>query len=187
MKPIRSNRVNPSQYGNVIMKGWLLKWAGRLKTWKKRWFVLTDLYLLYYLTPGKPAKGEISLNAAQVQVVQEPGREFTFSLFPPLGHREMMPQSPFFNAHPHEASAPNSSSSNGTPELEGSLPYNLPALCRMAAGSVDERDAWVKEIQLAVKNLSRQASTSGASLHTTASNFSLLQKFNTGNADIHRL
>jgi hypothetical protein len=35
---------------NAEMKGYLVKQGGRIKTWKKRWFVLSDNCLYYFKT-----------------------------------------------------------------------------------------------------------------------------------------
>lgn len=34
------------------MQGWLIKQGGRIPTWKKRYFILTDNCLYYFLKPG---------------------------------------------------------------------------------------------------------------------------------------
>lgn len=40
-----------SVYHNAEKKGWLLKRGGRIKTWKRRWFVLNDNCLYYFKHP----------------------------------------------------------------------------------------------------------------------------------------
>ncbi len=37
-----------SIYTNAEMKGYMVKQGGRIKTWKKRWFVLSDNCLYYF-------------------------------------------------------------------------------------------------------------------------------------------
>lgn len=33
---------------NIILEGWLWKQGNRVRTWKRRWFILTDGCLCYY-------------------------------------------------------------------------------------------------------------------------------------------
>uniref|UniRef100_A0A3B5MHQ5 PH domain-containing protein n=1 Tax=Xiphophorus couchianus TaxID=32473 RepID=A0A3B5MHQ5_9TELE len=47
---------------NPDREGWLLKLGGRVKTWKRRWFILTDNCLYYFeyttVSTSNPAGGE---------------------------------------------------------------------------------------------------------------------------------
>ncbi|KYR02337.1 ankyrin repeat-containing protein [Tieghemostelium lacteum] len=63
---------------HVEKKGWLTKQGGRIKTWKKRWFILTANCLLYYKTPqDEEPCGIIPLENVVVTLVQ---RKFCFML-----------------------------------------------------------------------------------------------------------
>lgn len=39
-------------FTNAEKKGWLTKQGGRIKTWKRRWFILSDNCLFYFKAPG---------------------------------------------------------------------------------------------------------------------------------------
>ncbi|VDP33180.1 unnamed protein product [Schistosoma curassoni] len=52
LRPVSDDSsVCGSNQNNGIHKGWLWKLGGRVKSWKRRWFVLTEDSLIYYLTP----------------------------------------------------------------------------------------------------------------------------------------
>ncbi|EGC32816.1 hypothetical protein DICPUDRAFT_8073, partial [Dictyostelium purpureum] len=64
---------------HVEKKGWLTKQGGRIKTWKKRWFILTANCLLYYKTPqDQEPCGIIPLENVVVTVVLQ--KKFCFML-----------------------------------------------------------------------------------------------------------
>lgn len=48
-----------------VKEGWMVKCGGRIKTWRKRWFVLTGEILTYYKKPGGRWKGEIRITDAR--------------------------------------------------------------------------------------------------------------------------
>ncbi|XP_060135843.1 cytohesin-4 [Zootoca vivipara] len=67
---------NPSQ------EGWLLKLGGRVKTWKRRWFILTDNCLYYFeYTTDKEPLGIIPLENLSVRKVEDPKKRNCFELF----------------------------------------------------------------------------------------------------------
>ncbi|XP_044297216.1 cytohesin-4 [Varanus komodoensis] len=67
---------NPSQ------EGWLLKLGGRVKTWKRRWFILTDNCLYYFeFTTDKEPLGIIPLENLSVRRVDDPKKPNCFELF----------------------------------------------------------------------------------------------------------
>nr|XP_020037921.1 cytohesin-4 isoform X3 [Castor canadensis] len=58
---------------NPDREGWLLKLGGRVKTWKRRWFILTDNCLYYFeFTTDKEPRGIIPLENLSVQKVEDP-------------------------------------------------------------------------------------------------------------------
>ncbi|XP_023574826.1 cytohesin-4 isoform X2 [Octodon degus] len=58
---------------NPDREGWLLKLGGRVKTWKRRWFILTDNCLYYFeFTTDKEPRGIIPLENLSVQKVDDP-------------------------------------------------------------------------------------------------------------------
>ncbi|KAF3846394.1 hypothetical protein F7725_003472 [Dissostichus mawsoni] len=59
---------------NPDREGWLLKLGGRVKTWKRRWFILTDNCLYYFeYTTDKEPRGIIPLENLSIREVEEPG------------------------------------------------------------------------------------------------------------------
>ncbi|KAA8581767.1 hypothetical protein FQN60_003348 [Etheostoma spectabile] len=58
---------------NPDREGWLLKLGGRVKTWKRRWFILTDNCLYYFeYTTDKEPRGIIPLENLSIREVDEP-------------------------------------------------------------------------------------------------------------------
>jgi len=68
---------------NPVKEGWLMKQGGRVKNWKRRWFILNDNCLYYFqYTTDKEPKGIIPLENIQVrEVAAEKSRPFIFELF----------------------------------------------------------------------------------------------------------
>uniref|UniRef100_A0A8C0W1L4 Cytohesin-3 n=1 Tax=Castor canadensis TaxID=51338 RepID=A0A8C0W1L4_CASCN len=58
---------------NPDREGWLLKLGGRVKTWKRRWFILTDNCLYYFeYTTDKEPRGIIPLENLSIREVEDP-------------------------------------------------------------------------------------------------------------------
>ncbi|XP_026858606.2 cytohesin-2 [Electrophorus electricus] len=71
---------------NPDREGWLMKEGGRVKTWKRRWFILTDSCLYYFqYTTDKEPKGIIPLENLSVREVDDPHKQFCLELFIPHG------------------------------------------------------------------------------------------------------
>ncbi|XP_075793628.1 cytohesin-4 isoform X3 [Pelodiscus sinensis] len=69
---------------NPSREGWLLKLGGRVKTWKRRWFILTDNCLYYFeYTTDKEPLGIIPLENLSVRKVDDPKKPNCFELFNP--------------------------------------------------------------------------------------------------------
>ncbi|XP_053108371.1 cytohesin-4 isoform X4 [Hemicordylus capensis] len=67
---------------NPSREGWLLKLGGRVKTWKRRWFILTDNCLYYFeYTTDKEPLGIIPLENLSVRKVDDPKKPNCFELF----------------------------------------------------------------------------------------------------------
>ncbi|XP_058047350.1 cytohesin-4 isoform X1 [Ahaetulla prasina] len=67
---------------NPSREGWLLKLGGRVKTWKRRWFILTDNCLYYFeYTTDKEPLGIIPLENLSVRPVDDPKKPNCFELF----------------------------------------------------------------------------------------------------------
>ncbi|XP_066452403.1 cytohesin-4 isoform X1 [Eleutherodactylus coqui] len=62
-------------------EGWLLKTGGRVKTWKKRWFILKDNCLYYFeYTTDKDPLGIIPLENLCVELAEDPKKPHCFDL-----------------------------------------------------------------------------------------------------------
>lgn len=69
---------------NPDREGWLLKLGGRVKTWKRRWFILTDNCLYYFeYTTDKEPRGIIPLENLSIREVDDPGNQTASSCTSP--------------------------------------------------------------------------------------------------------
>uniref|UniRef100_A0A8C1FX46 Cytohesin 1b n=1 Tax=Cyprinus carpio TaxID=7962 RepID=A0A8C1FX46_CYPCA len=69
---------------NPDREGWLLKLGGRVKTWKRRWFILTDNCLYYFeYTTDKEPRGIIPLENLSIREVDDSKKPNCFELFIP--------------------------------------------------------------------------------------------------------
>ncbi|XP_057244223.1 cytohesin-2-like [Malurus melanocephalus] len=69
---------------NPDREGWLLKLGGRVKTWKRRWFILTDNCLYYFeYTTDKEPRGIIPLENLSIREVEDPRKPHCFELYIP--------------------------------------------------------------------------------------------------------
>ncbi|KAI4807772.1 hypothetical protein KUCAC02_027558 [Chaenocephalus aceratus] len=67
---------------NPDREGWLLKLGGRVKTWKRRWFILTDNCLYYFeYTTDKEPRGIIPLENLSIREVDDSKKPNCFELF----------------------------------------------------------------------------------------------------------
>ncbi|KAM6966694.1 cytohesin-3-like isoform 1-T1 [Tautogolabrus adspersus] len=71
---------------NPDREGWLLKNGGRVKTWKRRWFILTDSCLYYFqYTTDKDPIGIIPLENLSVRKLQDTSKPYCLELYNPKG------------------------------------------------------------------------------------------------------
>ncbi|KAM6972157.1 cytohesin 4b [Aplochiton taeniatus] len=69
---------------NPDREGWLLKLGGRVKTWKRRWFILTDNCLYYFeYTTDKEPRGIIPLENLCVREVPYQRKPYCLELYNP--------------------------------------------------------------------------------------------------------
>ncbi|CAG0917736.1 unnamed protein product, partial [Notodromas monacha] len=80
----------PEDDGNDLMhtffnpdkEGWLWKQGGRIKSWKRRWFILNDKCLYYFeYTTDKEPRGIIPLENIQVREVHDRSKPHCFELY----------------------------------------------------------------------------------------------------------
>lgn len=62
-------------------EGWLSKESKKIKSWKKRWFVLNKNRLNYYRTPGSNLLGSIDLtNATEINIIKRKNNSFEINI-----------------------------------------------------------------------------------------------------------
>ncbi|XP_033945858.1 cytohesin-3-like isoform X1 [Pseudochaenichthys georgianus] len=73
---------------NPDREGWLLKMGGRVKTWKRRWFILTDSCLYYFeYTTDKDPIGIIPLENLCVRSLPDNNKQYCLELYNPKGQK----------------------------------------------------------------------------------------------------
>ncbi|KAM8823988.1 cytohesin-2-like [Synchiropus picturatus] len=114
---------------NPDREGWLLKMGGRVKTWKRRWFILTDSCLYYFqYTTDKDPIGIIPLENLLVKDVQYTSKPFCLKLYSPSGQKIKACKT----------------------ENRGRVVEGKHSCYKLSAASVDERDDWVRAIRSSV-------------------------------------
>jgi len=72
-------KMEQGMFTNAEKKGWLTKQGGRIKTWKRRWFILNDTGLYYFKKPQDTEPcGIIMLD--NVEIVRYPSKKNCFQL-----------------------------------------------------------------------------------------------------------
>uniref|UniRef100_A0AAY4DSK4 Cytohesin 1 n=1 Tax=Denticeps clupeoides TaxID=299321 RepID=A0AAY4DSK4_9TELE len=114
---------------NPDREGWLLKEGGRVKTWKRRWFILTDNCLYYFqYTTDKEPKGIIPLENLCVTVVDDPHKQYCLELFNPQGKKIKACKT----------------------ETDGRVVVGKHQSYRISASSAEERDDWINSIRASI-------------------------------------
>ncbi|XP_051571908.1 cytohesin-3-like isoform X2 [Myxocyprinus asiaticus] len=116
---------------NPDREGWLLKEGGRIKTWKRRWFILTDscLYYFQYTTDQEP-KGIIPLENLSVKEVEDTHKQFCLELFSPHRKGEMIKAC--------------------KTETDGRVVMGKHQSYRLSAASVEEQTEWIQAIRACI-------------------------------------
>ncbi|XP_029410966.1 cytohesin-4 isoform X2 [Nannospalax galili] len=116
---------------NPDREGWLLKLGGRVKTWKRRWFILTDNCLYYFeFTTDKEPRGIIPLENLSVQKVDDPKKPFCLELY-----------SPSFRGQKIKACKTDG---------DGKVVEGKHQSYRISAASAEERDQWIEAIRASI-------------------------------------
>eukprot|EP01119_Soliformovum_irregulare_P012190 TRINITY_DN3150_c5_g1_i1.p1 TRINITY_DN3150_c5_g1~~TRINITY_DN3150_c5_g1_i1.p1 ORF type:complete len:634 (-),score=234.50 TRINITY_DN3150_c5_g1_i1:44-1945(-) len=80
-------------FGDDNKAGWLTKQGGRIKTWRRRWFVLQDNRMYYYRSQKDPVpQGFIPLEHCHMRLVHTNNKKHCFEIFDP--------KQPFSKTHP---------------------------------------------------------------------------------------
>ncbi|XP_061882465.1 cytohesin-4-like isoform X2 [Entelurus aequoreus] len=113
---------------NPDREGWLLKLGGRVKTWKRRWFILTDSCLYYFeFTADKEPRGIIPLENLSVREVPFPRKPFCLELYQP-------------NSRGQKIKACKT-------ETDGRVVEGKHQSYAICAASAEERDSWIAAIR----------------------------------------
>ncbi|XP_075871828.1 cytohesin-2-like [Nelusetta ayraudi] len=114
---------------NPDREGWLLKMGGRVKTWKRRWFILTDSCLYYFeYTTDKDPIGIIPLENLCVRTLQDAGKPYCLELFNPNGQKIKACKT----------------------ENKGRVVQGKHQSYKLSAASQNERDSWIDAISTSV-------------------------------------
>ncbi|XP_015215044.1 cytohesin-3-like isoform X1 [Lepisosteus oculatus] len=116
---------------NPDREGWLWKLGGRVKTWKRRWFILTDNCLYYFeYTTDKEPRGIIPLENLCVREVAEPRKPYCLELYNP-------------NSKGQKIKACKT-------ETDGRVVEGKHQSYKISAASAEERDDWIKAIRASI-------------------------------------
>ncbi|XP_059810188.1 cytohesin-3-like isoform X1 [Hypanus sabinus] len=116
---------------NPDREGWLSKLGGRVKTWKRRWFILTDNCLYYFeYTTDKEPRGIIPLENLCVKPSEDSRKLNCFDLYSP-------------NSKGHTIKACKT-------DTDGRVVEGNHHFYRISAPSKEERDAWIKSIRASI-------------------------------------
>ncbi|XP_058875074.1 cytohesin-4-like [Acipenser ruthenus] len=116
---------------NPEREGWLMKLGGRVKTWKRRWFILTDSCLYYFeYTTDKEPRGIIPLENLCVKEVEDPRKSHCLELFNP-------------NSRGQKIKACKT-------ETDGRVVEGKHQSYKISASSAEEREQWIKSIRASI-------------------------------------
>ncbi|XP_027897552.1 cytohesin-2-like [Xiphophorus couchianus] len=114
---------------NPDREGWLLKMGGRVKTWKRRWFILTESCLYYFqYTTDKDPIGIIPLENLCVRKLQDSSKPFCLELYSPKGQKVKACKT----------------------ENKGRVVEGKHQFYRLNAASEEERDDWISAIRASI-------------------------------------
>ncbi|XP_024251771.1 cytohesin-1 isoform X2 [Oncorhynchus tshawytscha] len=117
---------------NPDREGWLLKLGGgRVKTWKRRWFILTDNCLYYFeYTTDKEPRGIIPLENLSIREVDDSKKPNCFELFIP-DHRDQVIKA-------------------CKTEADGRVVEGNHTFYRISAPTAEEKEEWITSIKKAI-------------------------------------
>uniref|UniRef100_A0A4W4F8X8 Cytohesin 3 n=1 Tax=Electrophorus electricus TaxID=8005 RepID=A0A4W4F8X8_ELEEL len=116
---------------NPDREGWLLKLGGRVKTWKRRWFILTDNCLYYFeYTTDKEPRGIIPLENLSIREVDEPRKPNCFELYNPSHKGQVIKAC--------------------KTEADGRVVEGNHVVYRISAPTPEEKEEWIKCIKASI-------------------------------------
>ncbi|KAK3529580.1 hypothetical protein QTP70_032003 [Hemibagrus guttatus] len=116
---------------NPDREGWLLKLGGRVKTWKRRWFILTDNCLYYFeYTTDKEPRGIIPLENLSIREVEDSKKPNCFELFIPDNRDQVIKAC--------------------KTEADGRVVEGNHTFYRISAPTIEEKEEWISSIKAAI-------------------------------------
>ncbi|XP_060713456.1 cytohesin-1b isoform X1 [Tachysurus vachellii] len=116
---------------NPDREGWLLKLGGRVKTWKRRWFILTDNCLYYFeYTTDKEPRGIIPLENLSIREVEDSKKPNCFELFIPDNKDQVIKAC--------------------KTEADGRVVEGNHTFYRISAPTIEEKEEWISSIKAAI-------------------------------------
>ncbi|KAJ8263904.1 hypothetical protein GJAV_G00142910 [Gymnothorax javanicus] len=116
---------------NPDREGWLMKLGGRVKTWKRRWFILTDNCLYYFeFTTDKEPRGIIPLENLCVREVCCQRKPYCLELYNP-------------NSKGQKIKACKT-------ETDGRVVEGKHQSYMISAATAEERDHWIQSIRASI-------------------------------------
>ncbi|RXM32899.1 Cytohesin-3 [Acipenser ruthenus] len=116
---------------NPDREGWLLKLGGRVKTWKRRWFILTDNCLYYFeYTTDKEPRGIIPLENLSIREVEDPRKPNCFELYNPNHKGQVIKAC--------------------KTEADGRVVEGNHVVYRISAPTPEEKEEWTKSIKASI-------------------------------------
>uniref|UniRef100_A0A3P8VN02 Cytohesin 1a n=1 Tax=Cynoglossus semilaevis TaxID=244447 RepID=A0A3P8VN02_CYNSE len=120
---------------NPDREGWLLKLGGRVKTWKRRWFILTDNCLYYFeYTTDKEPRGIIPLENLSIKEVEDK-KPNCFELFIPDNKDQVIKAC--------------------KTEADGRVVEGNHTFYRISAPTAEEKEEWMNSIKCVSSAISR--------------------------------
>ncbi|KAI3359240.1 hypothetical protein L3Q82_002759 [Scortum barcoo] len=124
---------NPDREGWLLKLGFhvLLRQGGRVKTWKRRWFILTDNCLYYFeYTTDKEPRGIIPLENLSIREVEEPRKPNCFELYNPNHKGQVIKAC--------------------KTEADGRVVEGNHVVYRISAPTPEEKEEWIKSIKASI-------------------------------------
>ncbi|CAF3684350.1 unnamed protein product [Rotaria sordida] len=119
----------------VIKEGWLWKQGGRVRNWKRRWFIITDGFLFYFESRAESdsPRGVIPLvDVAVREIDDDRTKQYCFEIFPLTGDKVK--------------------ASKAAPGEIGKWIEGHHTVYRMSASSEDERKDWIRALRIGSQN-----------------------------------
>ncbi|XP_005397950.1 PREDICTED: cytohesin-3 [Chinchilla lanigera] len=105
--------------------------GGRVKTWKRRWFILTDNCLYYFeYTTDKEPRGIIPLENLSIREVEDPRKPNCFELYNPSHKGQVIKAC--------------------KTEADGRVVEGNHVVYRISAPSPEEKEEWMKSIKASI-------------------------------------